>query len=251
MLVRGRVQVFEVSELRGSSEERERERRERRRDAKEGRNLPSSSSLVARSLALSTFGVCRPVLPALFGHFCLHQGTERLLGSLFIEERDRKEPRQGAKKEVKGPEENSPIESEKRRSTTSLFSTSTSTKTELLPTTTCSGATSAAASQAPVAASQKGNPRGRPCMRECWGGEKGFVFSLSSSLFFLSLLLAPSKSKKTKKKKLLSETPNLLLRFNHVFLYKVLLAPPPADGPALTRVGRDAFFFALPRRLAA
>ena len=92
-----------MSELRGSSEERERERRERRRDAKEGRNLPSSSSLVARSLALSTFGVCRPVLPALFGHFCLHQGTERLLGSLFIEERDRKEPRQGAKKRSKGP----------------------------------------------------------------------------------------------------------------------------------------------------
>ena len=39
--------------------------------------------------------------------------------------------------------------------------------------------------------------------------------------------------------------------FNHLFLYKVLLAPPPADGPALTRVGVDAFFFALPRRLAA
>jgi len=92
---------------------------------------------------------------------------------LFIEERDRKEPKQGTKKEVKVPGENSPIENKTTLDGDarplffpSFSQTSNLNKTELLPTTTRSGANSADASQAPVAASQRGNPRGRPCMRE-------------------------------------------------------------------------------------
>jgi hypothetical protein len=121
------------------------------------------------------------------------------------------------------------------------LSTSTNKSSGRRPRTTISGATSAGAFPAPEAASLRGTRRGRGSIGRYFIQERGFgcvppSFSPLSSHLEPALSTHPSTKKKS---------------FNHLFLYKVLLAPPPADGPALTRVGVDAFFFALPRRLAA